>query len=738
LSIKPATLFAFGEAAWQVDRDEVKMKILIVDNYDSFTFNLYQLAAETFGTLPVVVPNDHDFSNIAAQAFDAVIISPGPGSPVNDTDFGISKNVIREMNVPVLGVCLGHQGICHLMGGSVVHAPIPMHGREDRIYHTGTGLFENVPNPFVAVRYHSLVVPEPLPECLIRTAWTADGLLMGIAHKTRPLWGVQFHPESICSTFGQQIMANFRRLAEEFHSTSRGDLAASGPVGSSLKIPAATSSTPMLERHMFVRRSPARQTAEQIFERAFNQEPYAFWLDSSLTREPDARFSFLGGYSAGKVECIRYHAHNRRLSIRHGDLEELGTEDLFPYLKRRLTATRVTGADVPFNFDGGFVGYFGYELKAVCGAQAAHRSQHPDFLALLATQFVAIDHFANEMYLVFIGESTAEVEALAWFDQIEMAIAVPAAAAPSEARSRADIIQFAPVHSESQYLDNINHVMHAIGDGETYEVCLTNQITANTSVDAFEYYKKLRQLNPAPYASFLKFPELSVACSSPERFLKIDRDATVEAKPIKGTSRRGLNQDEDDLLRRSLAEEEKSRSENLMIVDLLRNDLGRVCEVGSIHVPKLMHVETYATVHQLVTTIRGKLANCFSSADCLEAAFPGGSMTGAPKIRTMEIIDELEGRARGIYSGSIGFLSFNGCADLNIVIRTAVFSKNAVTIGVGGAIVALSDPYEEWMETLLKAKALLATFEALNKTVLLMNRPVGTYGKTIDLSKRVG
>ena len=204
------------------------------------------------------------------------------------------------MNVPILGVCLGHQGICHLMGGSVVHAPVPMHGRERPIYHTGVGLFEGIPNPFIAVRYHSLIVPEPLPESLNKTAWTAEGLIMGIAHKSRPMWGVQFHPESICSMFGRQIMANFRRLAEEFHSTSHRELRASVPVALSSAIPAARSSrAPGKERQMFVRRMPAQQTAEQVFERAFSMEPYAFWLDSSLAQEPDARFSFLGGYRTG-------------------------------------------------------------------------------------------------------------------------------------------------------------------------------------------------------------------------------------------------------------------------------------------------------------------------------------------------------------------------------------------------------------------------------------------------------
>jgi para-aminobenzoate synthetase len=243
--------------------------------------------------------------------------------------------------------------------------------------------------------------------------------------------------------------------------------------------------------------------------------------------------------------------------------------------------------------------------------------------------------------------------------------------------------------------------------GESYEICLTNQLALAPLRDTFELYRVLRRVNPAPYSAYLRMPEGAVLSSSPERFLRVTRDRTIEAKPIKGTARRGADAAADRAARDALARSPKERAEHLMIVDLLRNDLGLVSQIGSVHVPALMDVESYETVHQLVSTIRGRLRDDVDLADCIRATFPGGSMTGAPKLRTMEIIDALEGAPRGVYAGALGFLALNGTADLSIVIRTLVSTPAGATIGAGGAIVMLSEPDDEYDEMLLKAQPLL-------------------------------
>lgn len=691
------------------------MTTLIIDNYDSFTFNLYQLVGEITGEEPLVIKNDAvEWEQLLRLDFDSVIISPGPGRPDRERDFGLSRRAILELAVPLLGVCLGHQGICHAFGGLVVHAPEPVHGQLSLVHHDASELFKNIPSPFQAVRYHSLACAEPLPACLTSTARTEDGVLMGLAHRTRPLWGVQFHPESISTEHGRTLLENFIQLALRRPRACRNkSLALPGqpPLNAHRHRTSSGAGKAIGNQKLFVRKVFRQADVSRLFTSLFAEQEVAFWLDSSLPSDGDARFSIVGGMTGGG-EVIRYYAKERKLVVERGGAIEVSDEDLFSYIKHAIAQRVVAPVDLPFDFNCGYVGYFGYELKHICGFGPARYSEHPDCILLFVDHCVVIDHREDVIYLLYLAQESDEEVAGAWFDLVTSHLqAGEPEAGPVIAH---EPLHFKAVRARDIYLRQIEACLEHIKDGDSYEVCLTNKLRARTDVAPLEFYKALRTLNPAPYSAYLKFPEVAVACSSPERFLKVWPDGVVETKPIKGTIRRGADPAEDEQLRRLLAHDSKNRAENLMIVDLLRNDLGQVCRLGTVSVPKFMRVETYATLHQLVSTINGRLRADATAVDCLRAVFPGGSMTGAPKLRTVNIIDELEGEARGIYSGSIGYLSLNGSADLNIVIRTAVFSNQQVSIGVGGAIVALSDPAEEWDEIILKAKALLKAFEQVS------------------------
>jgi para-aminobenzoate synthetase len=633
------------------------MPALIIDNYDSFTYNLAHAVAQITGCAPLVVRNDEaTWEEIERLDFDRVIVSPGPGRPEHPRDFGVSARAIAaaaESKFPLLGVCLGHQGIAHHFGGCVVPAAEPVHGRSAEIIHDEDELFAGIPERFSAIRYHSLIVGEPLPPELKTIAWMSDGVVMALRHATLPIWGVQFHPESICTEYGTALLRNFLRPLPHGR-------------GSVISVPLAHARGSVT---VHAHKIPWPALPETIFRNLFSQERYAFWLDSSLV-SPQSRFSFMGAGS----EIVR--------------------GNVFSELDRAIAGVEVQAPELPFQFIGGYIGYLGYPSKR-------HRSPFPDAFLLRVDRFLAIDHAENTLWIVSRDEPDQTTEArLKSLTHYEPAIAPGTCAA------------FTLGIEREEYLRLIAECQSRIAAGESYEICLTNQLRVNTDISPLAYYERLRKLNPAPHSAYLHFDDIDVACSSPERFLRVDATGNVESRPIKGTIRRGRTPKEDAALRSALASSEKNRAENLMIVDLARNDLARVCVPGSVHVPEMMQVETYATVHQLVSTIAGRLAPGATAIDCIRAAFPGGSMTGAPKLRTLEILDEIEPQARGIYSGSIGYIGFNGVMDLNIVIRTAVFHHGVASIGVGGAIVYQSKPEDEWDEILLKAQAPLQAFSS--------------------------
>ena len=392
-------------------------------------------------------------------------------------------------------------------------------------------------------------------------------------------------------------------------------------------------------------------------------------------------------------------------------------------------------ADVP-PFQGGAAGYVGYDWGATLERVPRPRYDDrgiPDVLLGLYDWAIAWDHAAGKAWAISTGmpeTGAARAERAArrlTFVKERLAVGRDAWGLPERlhrfvaqggparpARSTApsypvpDLPGVRSNFTRPGYLEAVTRVIEYIFAGDIFQANLSQRLEAPLAGTPLELYRRLRRRNPAPFAAFLDYGDMVIASSSPERFLRVDDGRQVETRPIKGTRPRGVGPEHDAALALALAESDKDRAENVMIVDLLRNDLSRVCRPGTVRVPELFAIEHYATVHHLVSTVVGELAPEYDAVDLLRAAFPGGSITGAPKVRAMQIIAELEPTARGVYCGAIGYVSVTGALDTNIVIRTYLVRGRDVYFQVGGGIVADSDPEQEYRETLDKARGLVA------------------------------
>ncbi|MDP9852751.1 aminodeoxychorismate synthase component I [Corynebacterium lowii] len=589
--------------------------VLVIDNQDSFTLNIVE-ALRAAGARVRVQSNTE---RPEWEGIEAVVISPGPGHPGVAADVGSSTEALHR-GLPVLGVCLGHQLMAQECGGAVTQV-VPAHGVISQVHHDESELFAGLPQEFAAVRYHSLAITR-VPEELEVTAWTglgAEKIVMGLRHRTKPWWGVQFHPESVGATGAVRVLENFVEMVRARRRSVR-----------------------VHHRHL----TGCTLDAPEVYRRLYAREPYAVWLDDSTGRG----YSFLSAPREAP---------------------------------REMAGVSISGAvevpDLPFAPMLGWVGYLTYPRGR---------------------------HFRFAESGVVVGPTGVHLLALdeAWLDEAERALAVPGPReAPRAARARLRCVD-----TKAEYLDKIARLQEAIAAGETYEACLTTSLRGPSPGLGLADYLALRAANPTPYGAYLRWGDTQIMSTSPETFLRV-RSGVAESRPIKGTRPRGATSEEDAALRADLASNPKDRAENLMVVDLVRHDLTRVARPGSVRAEPLFEVETYAAAHQLVSTVRAELAA--SPWELIDAAFPGGSMTGAPKKRTMEILADLEEGERGIYSGAIGYIGLDGTVDLAMTIRTLVEQNGELSYGVGGAILAASDPEAEYREIITKAQPVRAIAE---------------------------
>ena len=412
------------------------------------------------------------------------------------------------------------------------------------------------------------------------------------------------------------------------------------------------------------------------FARLFAGSTNTFWLDSGVEATEGRSFMGTGEPHVGGAELLDVVAL---------DLAERRTEGL---------------DGVPL----GWVGWLGYELRgSTMSVDGVPTSRYPDAAMLRIDRALVFDHATRTASLVALSsEWTPELER--WRASTVAALAMPSVLEPAAPGDAAVHWRY----DDAEYLAMIESCKASIVAGDAYQLCLTTEASIAVKPDHFATYLAVRDSSPSHHGAFLRVGEVSLLSASPERFLAVSPEGVIESKPIKGTRPRGATSVLDASLREELLASDKERAENLMIVDLMRNDIGRVSAIGSVSVPSLLAVESYAHVHQLVSTVRGILAPGLSGMDAVRACFPAGSMTGAPKRSATLLLDALERRPRGIYAGAFGLFGLDGTIDLAMVIRSIVLDPAGATVGTGGGITALSDPLEELAEAKLKAEALLA------------------------------
>ncbi|TFK77371.1 para-aminobenzoate synthase [Pluteus cervinus] len=757
-----------------------KPRLLFIDSYDSFTHNLAALCKSAIPHCSIYIIKNDQYTIEELQPhlkhFSAVIVGPGPGSPDNPRDIGVVKDLWRVADtdlLPIFGVCLGLQSLGLQYGSRLDRLRVVKHGQASVIHHSASDIFQDVAE-VIAVRYHSLhVVPEKDGPIEV-LAWADDGeengqVVMAMKHTTRPFWAVQYHPESVCTRGGGlQVLENFWRLAQAWTSkvgrktvpmtaSSRNKFTHSWPSPLPGVIPRTSShpgesGTQVLTQMQFLPGLSITSVCE-LFGAGDSSSPFVL-LDSAAL---PGRFSIIGSLSPSSLR-VTYFAGDNFVRIIHEkqEIDQPLESDIWGWLASFMGGKHATSGCKESPFWGGMVGYLSYEL-GVHSLEVPQRTdrqprqkRHPDVNLVFVERSIVVDSSTGKVYTQSLLPNDHDWVRQTSQDlaQLHELIDTPSDDAALR-HSKTTTSPVVTLPDKARYIHRINTAKEHLFAGDSYELCLTAHTHVSTppllphpeSQDACSSwlrYKMLRQNNPAPHSAYFRLQPTTFLSSSPERFLSYSRspNSVCQLRPIKGTVRKapGITRE---VAERLLSGSTKEVAENLMIVDLIRHDLYGV--VGEdVQVKQFCKVEEYKTVWQLVSVIEGRLPEDVEDTspatrelgwEVLRRSLPPGSMTGAPKKRSVEILQTLEDDDRSVYSGVFGYWCVGGGGDWSVVIRSCfkhdgesspeaqgehlgepIPQMEEWTIGAGGAITALSDAEAEWDEMVVKLQSVLRAF----------------------------
>ncbi|KAG8531987.1 uncharacterized protein KY384_003623 [Bacidia gigantensis] len=772
-------------------------RVLYIDAYDSFSNNIVALLQTKLNVDVTVIKIDTAIDHLEEflAPFSGIILGPGPGTPHKPEDIGLHTRIWgldANRLVPILGICLGFQSLVFAFGGAIHRLPRPRHGIVRKVRHRGEAIFDNLPPQVDVVQYHSLHASLDSAEAengeLIPLAWdlkadntateewtdnlNPDAILMAVKHKHRPYYGVQFHPESICSSDqAQRIILNWWQQAYSWRKdltthcarptlpTTAGDVESSVddyPSGcserSGIKV---KEESPLVHTKVL---PLSNITISRISSVLGLVDDEIVVLDSENHQRPDLGCFSIIGLVTPYTPRFEYQAgsdHIRRIQdgkVERIDLVRSHRRDVLSFLKSYVQALSFTSKHEEIPFWGGLVGYISYEagLETIGAYGGADRQDQnsSDLSFAFIERSIVISHLTEKLYIQSL------LSADNWVNDVAYVLTNTPPPSPGPETSLY-LDAHISIPDEAGYKSAIRECQSFIGQGESYELCFTGRTTVTTAPQSnpWALYSRLRQLNPAPFAAYIRIGGLTLLSSSPERFLSWTRpqahsesggnESVCQFRPIKGTLNRQPDPNQPPLTfaqAERLLATPKEIAENLMIVDLIRHDVHGVAGANNVFVPKLMVVEEYETLFQLVSVIEGTLrvprgVSQFdthispkepspviqnkgkSGIDVLAASLPPGSMTGAPKLRSCQLLKFLEARPRGIYSGVVGYLDVGGGGDFSVVIRSAFrwddphSERDTWTIGAGGAITTLSTEEGEYEEMMAKLKSTLRLFE---------------------------